>query len=458
MSKKNLDKEYKLSFTMHNISCEAEANVTKDEEVHKAFNVKIATQILHNIKNAKIDEVSKKVRIDGFRPGKIPTTLIWQKYKNSILQEVFNDAINDSIKSIDDMLEFDLATEPKIELKKADLDEGLEFEVNFEIFPTIELPDLEKISIHKPIFEIQESDIKNKIKELAKDRRNFIATEDSYEAQSGDQVIINFEGKIDGIAFEGGNAKDFALELGSKSFIDNFEEQLVGSKKNDEIVVKVTFPQDYAKKEYASKKAEFFVKINEVKQKQEITNDEELAKFFDLDSADALNEELKKTLEAECHKQARTQMKIELFDQLNDIVKFAIPQTLMDQEFKALWQQMQKEKREDNEGEEELKAECLKISERRLKLGILLAQFAQSFKIQITNKDLEDIIRAQLHSQPPMMAQYLIQYYKNNPKAIESLRGPAIEEKTTDEIFQKVKIVEKPVKATELLELDQDSE
>lgn len=458
MSKKNLDKDYKLSFKILNINCEADANVVTDEEIKKTFNVKINTQVLENIKNAKITDFSQKANINGFRPGKVPTNVIWQKHKDAITQEVFNDSINNSIQKIVDQFEFDLATHPKVELKKAELDEVLEYSVSFELLPKIELPDIEKISINKSTFEIKDTDIKNRIKELAKTRKNFVTAEDSYKAETGDQVIIDFEGKIDGVAFEGGTAKDFSLELGSKSFIDNFEDQLVGSKKNDEILVKVTFPKDYHKAEYASKKAEFSVKINEVKQNKKIEKEEELAKFFGIDSVEVLHEEIKKILELECNRKVKTQMKIELFDHLNDIVKFALPQTLLDEEFNALWKQMQPAEAKDKKEEEKAKEECLKLSERRVKLGMLLTQFANSFKTQVTNKDLEEAIREQLNSQPPMMAQYLVQYYKNNPKAIEALRGPILEEKTTDEIFKKVKIVEKPVKASDLLKQDQDSE
>ena len=450
----------KLNVTISNSAKESMSyspiiNLLINEETRKSFNIKVSPSELSKIKDFKLSYIAKKINLHGFRPGKAPLSVVWTQYKDSITSEIVNDGINDIIEEINKILSANLITSPKVDLKHFSFEEGLEFEATLEMLPKIILPDIGSISLTKPIYEIKTEDIKNRVKELYKHRKNYVTSKDGHKAEKGDQVVIDFEGKIDGTAFPGGAAKDHAIELGSKSFIDNFEDQLIGHKKNDQVLVNVTFPSDYHEKKFAGQKAQFDVTIKELKLEKSFENDEELAKSIGFESLLELEKKISESLEKECANKSLLQMKVELFDKLDAICNFNIPQIMIDQEFNALWKQVEEKLKHDKDNkktEEELKEEYLKIAIRRIKLGVLLTQLSGNYNIKIEQQDFINAVRAQIDSQHPSMAQSIIQYYNSNPKAIESLKGPILEEKTVTAILNDVKFIEKPITVKELLE------
>jgi trigger factor len=436
-------------------SCEIVVNPLIDEETKKSFNVKISASEVNKLKDSKLAALAAKVNINGFRPGKAPLNVVWKQYQENLTSEIINGFVNASVDEVRSKTQANLITSPKVDFKSFALETGLEFDVNLEMLPKFDLPDVKKISLNKSTYEIKDADVKARIKELGALRKNFVTAKDAHKAAKGDQVVIDFEGKIDGVAFAGGAAKGHTLELGTKSFIDTFEDQLVGRKKGDAVTVNVTFPADYHQKDFASKAAEFAVTIHEIKQAKDFENDEELAKAIGFASTEELETRVKETLAKECEKQVKIAMKIELFDKLDQLCKFTVPQVMIDEEFNMLWKQVQGMDA-NGKSEKELKEEYLKIATRRVKLGVVLTQMANSYDVKIEQQDFIDAVRAQIDAQHPSVAQSIIQYYSNNPKAVESLKGPILEEKTVDLILKDVTCVEKAVDVKKLLKADKE--
>jgi len=463
MSKKDIfQKDHQLKIA---ISCREGAskefsvtiNTLTDEETKKIFNLKVSASEIEAIKNFKLISLAKSASIKGFRPGKAPTQVIWKQHKDSLTYEITNDLINKSIEAINRLLSAQLVTNPSVDFKEIELEKGIEFNTSFEIMPNVEIPNLEEISLTKPVYEIKEADIKERAKKIAQIHKNFVEAKDSHKAALGDQVVIDFVGKMNNVAFEGGAGKGYSLELGSKSFIDTFEDQIVGHKKGDQLLVKVTFPDNYHEKKFAGKPAEFDVTIQEIKQSKPLTNDEELAKSIGFPSQEDFYNKIKESLEKECTNAVKTQMKIELFDKLDKASNFIAPQVMLDQEFNTLWQQAEnilKNSSPDSKqkSEKELREEYQKIASRRVKLGILLSKIAHENDIKITQEDYSNALRAQIESQHPSVAQSIIKYYNDNPSAAEALKGPILEDKAVELIFTKVKNVEKSTEVEKLLE------
>jgi trigger factor len=436
------------------ISCDLETKQIANEELMKSFHVTVPLHAIIQVKDDKVANIAKNVNINGFRPGKAPAAVVWKQYQEKISAELVNAFINEAVVALKNKLDSELALSPQVDIKKFSVEEGLEFEIHMEILPKIDLPDLSKVKLEKPVFEIKEEDITHRINQLADLRKNYVSANDGHEAQEGDQVVIDFEGKMNGEPFEGGKAENHHLELGSKSFIDGFEAQLVGQKKGNEVTVKVTFPDNYHKKEFAGKPAEFDVKIHDIKQARAFENHEELAKNMMFESLDQLKEKVKESLTKECENKAKIQVKTALFDHLDKEVNFNIPQKLHEEELKGMMAQLENLKKSGqplDKSEEELKKEYEKLAVRRVKLGLLLTKMAEALKIKIENDDFINAVKAQVDSQHPMLAKQIIDYYTKNPKAVDSLRGPILEEKTVDAMLKEVSFKEKNVSVKDLL-------
>lgn len=453
------EKSTKLNLTMSNKDGEntnfiALFNILSTEETQKSFSVNFSVDEINKIKEFKLVNLAKNSKINGFRPGKAPTSFIWKQHGEALTHEIINDMINNAVEGLVVEQKLDLITSPKVDVKNSDIEKGIEFEISFITLPKIELPDFKKISLVKPIFEITEEDIETRIKLLSERNKKFEKTNDTHKAELGDRVVIDFEGKIDGTIFPGGSAKGHTIELGSKSFIDNFEDQLVGHKSGAELTVRVNFPAEYQAKEFAGKAAEFAVKIHDILSSKIITDEVELAEFLGLKSVEDMKEKIKTALNQECSVKRDQQMKLELLDQLDKNCDFALPQMMLDEEFNILWKQAEdilKNDKDNKKTEAELKEEYLQLAKRRVKLGILLAELAKINNIQVSQNDITEAVRAQAMSNPAY-AQNIIDYYLKNKGAIEQLKGPIIENKTIQFIFGEVINIEKNVTTKSLLE------
>ena len=454
-----LKKNHQLNLTENNrdgssIDYKATINISTDEETKKTFKASVSKDYLNEIKDFKLAFIAKNTNLKGFRPGKAPLSVVWQQNQTEITNEIAKDAINKIIQTIVSELKADLVTSPKVDLKHYSLEKGLDFEITLISMPKFEAPDIKKISLDKPVYKVTEADIKEKVKVLFDTHKNFVKADAKHAAKAGDKLVIDFEGKIDGVAFEGGAAKGHAIELGSKSFIDNFEDQLLKHKAGDEVLVKVKFPEEYHEKKFAGKAAEFAVTIHEVQIASVFKDVEELAKSIGFVSSKELNEKIKETLEKECSDRAMVRVKTDLFDKLDAACKIKLPEMMVDEEFAQLWKNveamMKNKAAEVDKPEKELRAEYMKLAERRVKLGILLSQMAKKYDIKIEQNDLIEAVRAQAMANPAS-SQAIVEYYTKNPDAIETLKGPILEDKVVQCMLGEVKNVDKPIKVKELL-------
>lgn len=462
MGAEKIKKNHKLDLTTANrdgttIAYQATVSPLSNEELVKTFSATVPTEALSVIKNFKLAFVAKSKNLKGFRPGKAPLNVIWNQHQGEILNEMANDLINETTQGIVNELNADLVTAPKIDLKHFDLEKGLEFETTLHLSPEFDLPEVKDISLEKLTYEIKDTDIKDRVKTLLSRHKSHVKAKDTYKAANGDKVVIDFEGKIDNVAFPGGTAKGHTLELGTKSFIDNFEDQLLKHKAGDEVLVKVTFPKDYQQKDFAGKKAEFAVTIHEVLQAKTCDNEEEFAKDVGFASVDEMNAKVKEALTRECDEKSHVQMKIALFDKLDKSCNFTLPQMMVDQEFSQLWKNVEGmiERKETDKTEKELKAEYQKLANRRVKLGLLLSAMAKKYDVKVEQNDLVEAVRGQAMGNPAA-AQQIIKYYTENKDAVESLKGPIIEEKVVQNIFKEIKTTEKTTTVKKLLESAQD--
>lgn len=434
------------------INYKAVVNTLADEELEKSFSVNILSADLEKVKDFKLGYLVTQANLKGFRPGKAPINIVWNQHKDKLLNEIASESINEAVSAIITVLDRDLITSPAVNVKKFSLEDGLEFEITIHLTPKFDLPNVNDLSLEKLTYEITDEDVTHRVKNLMKQHKNFEAAKDTHKTENGDRVIIDFEGKIDGVAFTGGSAKDHTLDLGSKTFIDNFEDQLLNHKAGDKILVKVNFPKNYHKVEFAEKPAEFDVVIKQILQAKECKTEEDFSKSVGFESVEEMKKRVKEGLDKECSERSRIQGKIALFDKLDNICEFNLPQMMIDQEFNQLWKNIENMDKGKDKSESELKEEYLKLAKRRVKLGVLLAEMAKKYSVKVSQQDLVEAVKAQAMSNPAM-AQAIIKFYTDNKNAVESLKGPIVEEKVVQHILADIKIIEKPIKVQELLEL-----
>lgn len=416
-----------------------------DEKTKKSFLVTISKNDLAKIKDFKLNYLVKHSNIHGFRPGKAPKAFIWNNHKDALANEINQDVVNSSLTNLVETLKLNFFGSPKIDVKSNDIENEISFEASFLVSGEIKMPDFGKLQIHKPVYEITEQDLKKRMDELFNRNKKYEKADTNYSSSKGDRLVIDFEGKINGEAFQGGSAKAHTLELGSGSFIGNFEDQLTGKKNGDEVLVKVKFPENYHSKEYAGKDAEFAVKINEILVAKMLETEAELAEHLGFPGVEELKAKVKEAVENDCIIKRDLQMKKELLDQLDAAVEFAVPEEMILGEFNML------KKQNGNETDEELQ----KIAKRRVKLGVLLSEIAKDKAIQVTQEDITDAVRNEAMANP-MYAKAIIDYYMKNREAIDRLQGPIIENKTVKYLYNEVKNVEKPMLVSELFELKEE--
>lgn len=461
MSTDIFESNHKLVLSLTNregssLDYKATINVATNTDENKVFDVAVSAEFLSKIKNFKLEYLAKHTNLKGFRPGKAPHNILWKQHQAELTDEILNDVVNSVAHKIVHELKRDLVVSPKFEMKKYDVNKELEFSLTLHLMPEFELPEEGKITVHKPKFEVTDGDIEDRVKTLLSQHKHYSKADNKHAAEDGDRVVIDFEGKIDGEVFAGGTAKNYTLELGSKSFIDTFETQLLKHKIGDELSVKVTFPENYHEAKYAGKPAEFSVKINEILKPTPMKDEEELATSLGFKSKEELHNRIKEVISKECDDKSTVKLKTELFDQLDSLTKFKVPSVLVDEEFAQLWRNVEamikNKDPEVNKPEKELKEEYTKLAERRVKLGLMLTKYAQKQNITIEQNDLVEAVRTQAMANPAA-AQAIIKYYTENPKAVESLKGPILEDKAVKLMLSKVKLSEKDTKVKDLLSI-----
>ncbi|MEQ1705017.1 MAG: trigger factor [Rickettsiales bacterium] len=427
----------------------------------KSFQIIVGADAIKAKKENELKAVGKNAKIAGFRPGQVPLKILEQRYGKAVQADVIKQVINGSVNDLVVQNKFRPTLTPQVSVE--DYNEGgeLSFKVAIELFP--ELPELsfDGLEIERKTFEISQSDIEEALAKIAERSPQFVDLPKSAKAADGNIVKIDFKGTLDGVAFDGGAAEDFDLELGSKQFIDTFEDQLVGAKAGDKRTVKVTFPAKYPSAQLAGKAAEFEVTVKSVQEAKAPEINEEFATDRGFADLNALHETVRAQMTREYDQIVRNQMKKQLFDILEEKHKFELPENMVEMEFKTIWERLQQsmDSKEALEGKEEseLEEEYKKVARRRVKLGILLAEVGTRNKIQINREELSRAVMAQAQQYPGQERQ-IFEFYQKNPNRLEDLRGPILEEKAVDFILSKVKFSDVKTPLAELVDVGDDEE
>jgi trigger factor len=433
----------------------------------RVYGVTVPATDLTEKLEARIAEITPTLNIKGFRPGKVPTAHVRRLYGKALMGEVVEQALSESTQKVITDNNLRPAGEPDLK-PEGDLNAvvdgkaDLSFEVSLDLMPEFDPVDAATLELKRPVYEPTDAEIDEAVAELAKQQRTFEPrTGKAVKAKDGDQVVIDFVGKLDGEAFEGGTAEDAELVLGSGQFIPGFEEQLVGAKPESDVEVKVTFPEGYGAAHLAGKEAVFEVKVKEVKAPVETEADDAFAERLGIENLEKLRELLKANLGEQYARASRFKLKRALLDQLDSKHDFPLPPKMVEAEFASIWSQVQQDKESGSlpaddaeKSDEQLQTEYRKIAERRVRLGLVLAEIGRANNVQVTDQELAEAMRREA-MRFGAQAQQIFDLFRQNPNAQAQLRAPIFEDKVVDLIVSKAKVEDETVSKEDLLKDDE---
>ena len=425
----------------------------KSEGLSRSFSVRIPATDLSAKLDAKIEEIRPQMQLKGFRPGKVPAAHVKRMYGKSIMGDIIQDIVGTSSQETLDSRDLRPAQQPDIKLdgdieKVAAGDEDLVYTMDVEIMPDFEPADVSKLELDRPTAPVSDEQVDEMLGKLAEQNKQYEPRGKTAKAKDGDAVVLDFVGKIDGIAFDGGSAEGQTIVLGEGRFIPGFEEQLVGMKTGEEKELNVTFPEDYPSEDLKGKDAVFEVKVSEVRAPKAAEVNDDFAKNFGLEDLEALKTVMREQIEAEHASLSRNKVKRALLDKLDELHSFDLPAGMVDAEFEQIWAQFEREKEADrldeedkNKSDDELKDEYRKISERRVRLGLVLAEIGRKADIVVSE---EEVARAlnQEASRYPGSERQVIEFYQKTPGALAQLRAPIYEEKVVDYILERATVTD----------------
>ncbi len=440
---------------------------TLNEGLKRKLSVTIPAADLNTRLDAKLDELKGQANIKGFRPGKVPTAHLKKVYGRSAMSEVMTDAINSTVSDTLDSRKERAASQPKVDLPQDqgvinDVLDGkadLAFEVEYEVLPPVALMDIKGIKIEKPVVEVTDEEVDAEVNRVFNQNRGYTDKGDGAVVENGDRLGLSFVGKIDGVAFDGGTSDHAHLTVGSGEFIPGFEEQLVGQKKDESRTIKVTFPSDYQNKDLAGKEATFDVTILHVDGPNQGELDDDFAKRLGLEDVAALRKAVRDQMESALVSMGRQHMKRQVLDALDDGHKFDVPAQLVDAEFNTIWQRVEHEIQshgrsfaDEGTTEEEAREQYKRIAERRVRLGLVVAEIGNVNEVQVSDEEHQQALITEVRRFPGQ-EQQVYDYYRKNPQALASLRAPIFENKVVDHIIELGDITDKKVTRDELAKL-----
>ncbi len=441
---------------------------TTNKGLKRAYRVTIPAKDIDDRIAGEVKKIAPQVRMPGFRPGKVPGNLVRKMHGEQLHAQAINDMIRESVDGLMKEKQLRPAMQPKIDLNEGyEQGKDAELAVELEILPKVEAPSTEGLKLEKLVVPVSEKQVDEAVERIAKGSKSFKDAPKSHKAKDGDQLIIDFTGRVDDTEFEGGKAEGAPLVLGSGQFIPGFEDQLTGVKTGDEKTIKVTFPEDYQAEHLAGKEAEFDVVVQQVKIETETKADDEFAKNLGLDSLDKLKELLRGQLEQETAGLTRTQMKRALLDQLAGSHDFEVPAGMVEAEFEQIWAQLQQEAAQSDDPKGALKEiesereDYRKIAERRVRLGLLLSEIGQANGVEVTPQEMSMLIQQQAQQYRAEDREKFIQYVQAEPMASAQLRAPLYEDKVVDFLFDKADVTTREVTREELeaaIEADETEE
>ncbi|WP_293383232.1 trigger factor [Phenylobacterium sp. SCN 70-31] len=436
------------------------------EGLSRVYGVTVPVAELSERLEARIKEIAPTLNVKGFRPGKVPTAHVRRLYGKAIMTEVVQQSLTESTQKVLDDNKLRPAGEPELKPEgdieavidgKADL----AYELTVDLMPEFEPVDAATLSLTRPVYAPTEAEVDEAVAELAKQNRTYEPrTGKTVKAKDGDQLVIDFIGRVDGEAFEGGTATDVELVLGSGQFIPGFEEQLVGAKPDSDVTVKVTFPEGYQAAHLAGKAAEFETKVKEVRAPVDAPADDEFATRLGLESLEKLKELVKGNLEEQYAGASRFKLKRALLDELDSKHDFPLPPKMVEAEFSSIWQQVEQDKasgqlppEDADKTDDQLQKEYRKIAERRVRLGLVLAEIGRNNNVQVTEAELNEAIRREAIKYGAQ-AQEIFNLLRQNANAQAQLRAPIFEDKVVDLIVSQAKVEDQAVSKDDLLKED----
>ncbi len=434
---------------------------TVNEHLRREFRITVAKTDLDARLSTRLEGLKGQVNLKGFRPGKVPVSHLRKTYGKSMMGEILQETVAEFSQRAVEERSLRPAMSPSIKLeseveKVLDGAEDLVFTMGVDLMPDFTLTDVTQISLLRPVAEVSDAEVLESLKRLASQQRTYEPKGDDAAAQDGDQLLIDFIGRIDGVPFDGGTAENAELVLGSGSFIPGFEDQLKGTKSGAKKTVAVTFPENYPSANLAGKPAEFEVTVKEVRRGVDAEVDDTLATKLGLDSLDRLKDAARVQLANEFGRATRAHLKRALLDALDERHSFDLPSGMVEAEFKQIWTQVEQDLKSGNlaeedkgKSEDELKSEFRKIAERRVRLGLVLSEYGRTNNVQVTQEELNRAVVAQAR-QYPGQEQRIFEIYRNNPDAVAQLRAPIFEDKVVDFLCGQVKITDKPVSREDL--------
>jgi trigger factor len=428
---------------------------TLNEGLKRGYAITVTAAELDAKVNEKLVEAQPEIEMKGFRKGKVPMALLKKQFGQRMIgeamQETIDGAMNEHFEKTGDRP----AMQPDVKMTNEDWKEGddVAVDMSYEALPEIPEVDLSGVTLEKLVVKAEDEAVTEALENLAENAQEFEARDEAAASEDGDQVVIDFLGKVDGEAFEGGAADDYPLVLGSNSFIPGFEEQLVGVKAGDEKDVSVTFPEEYQAEHLAGKEAVFSCTIKEVKAPKAAEINDEMAKKFGAEDLEALKGQIRERLESEYAGAARAVMKRATLDKLDELVSFDLPPSLVEAEAKQishqLWHEDHPEVEGHDHGEIETTEEHTALAERRVRLGLLLAELGQKAEVEVTDAEMTQAIMAQARQYPGQERQFF-EFIQQNAQMQQQLRAPLFEDKVIDHLFDQATVAEKEVSKEEL--------
>ena len=435
----------------------------KNEGLARQYKIEVPATELQAGFDVEIAKIAPKIKRSGFRPGKVPMQVIKQQYANDpeVMSNVLESVVQNKVTTLLKDKKDEPAMQPKIELVGGGMsfsyEKTLEFTVDYEITPQFDLKAFEDITLERQVAEPSDAKVEESLRKLAENSRQPKTVNPIRPAKSGDVVLINFDGSVDGVRHDGMKAEGFRLELGSNSFVDTFEEQLIGINAGESLTVTVTFPEAYHAKNLAGKVAIFEVTCTDVQELEMPELDDKFAEIYGKKSLSELKDSLKVRLTDEYNAASKVLLKKSLLDALDAAYDFPLPQQMVNSEFEGIWKQFENEKKlghiskdEAAKGDDEMRKELQTIAARRVRLGLILGVVGRTEKVEITQDDLNKALLNEVKRYPSQAAQ-VFEYYRKNPDAMASLRAPIYEEKIVSSIFSKVTLKDISVSEEDLL-------
>ena len=432
---------------------------TSADGLKREFTVHVPAADIDKAMSGRLQEMALKANLPGFRPGKVPVSLIRKRFGKNVRSEVLERTIQESWQQALEEKDIRPASEPKVEIISFEEGADLEYKLAVELLPVIEGIDFSTLKLTRKIVSASDDDVKKSLEKLAENRKEFEVTA-GRSAQEGDQVVIDFKGTIDGNEFPGSSMDGIELVLGQKAFFPGFEEEIIGMKDGDTKIIKITMPDDFGNKELQGKEVTFDVTAHDVRVPKPSAVNDELAKVSGFEDLKALKTGVSEQLEREYSQLSRAGLKKELLDKLAEQVNFELPESILEGEYNMIWKQIEEAKEKDtldvddkNKSEDELKNHYREIAERRVRLGLLLSDIGQKNNITVTQDDLNRAMHTEAARFPGQEAAVL-EYFQKNDTAKQGIQAPIFEEKVVDFILEMADVNDLEVSLEELMKPD----